>query len=251
VLGLLVLGATYLVLLCNPGVFFRYSFTHGGMAVFSDEPIPASARRVIELAESRLAQSPVLHGRAARTIRIYICNRKWRFILFANTRYKVGGIAYAPLTNNVFLRGAHFDSNRLVGPSGGEVPGERTLTYYIAHEVMHTVVADHLSVVAHWRLPAWKNEGYADYVAKGSDFDYDQVVLQFRRGARELDPARSGLYLRYHLLVAYLLDKRRIGVHRMLAEHFDQAELEAEIRTGGSRGRESVERLAEKSAGPS
>ncbi len=233
---LVVLGvfAVYLILLCHPGLFFRHAFSHGPITLHSDEPIPASAERVLEDAENRLKRSPLFRDRPPKQIRIYICNRKWRFILFANIRYKVGGLAYPPLTNNIFVRGAHIDANRLIGPSGNEVPGERTLSYYFAHEAVHTLVFDDLGVFAHWRLPVWKNDGYADYIAKGSDFDYGHAVVQLRRGDRELDPLRSGLYRRYHLLVAYLLDRKGVSVEEMLRQEFDPARLEEEIlRPGG------------------
>jgi hypothetical protein len=235
VVGIVAVIALYLVLLCHPGMFFRHTFTLGVITLYSDEPIPPSAERVLRIAENRLDRSPLFQHRPARPIRIYVCNRDWRFVLFANGRYNVGGLTYPPLSNNIFLRGVHFDANRLIGPSGNEVPGARTLSYYIAHEAVHTLVADSLGVVAHWRLPAWKNEGYADYVAKGDDFDYARVVAQFRNADRELDPARSGLYLRYHLFVAYLLDRKRISVSDLFHQQFDAARLEDEILRGESR----------------
>jgi len=235
VVGILTAAALYLLLLRHPGLFFGHTFNDGILTLYSDEPIPPAAQRVLKVAEARLERSPLMRNRAPRDFSIYICNRKWRFVSFANTRYKVGGLTYPPLSNNIFLRGVHFDANRLIGPSGNEVPGARTLSYYIAHEVVHTLVADHLGVVAHWRLPSWKNEGYADYIAKGNDFDFDRAVAQFRRGDRELDPVRSGLYLRYHLIVAYLLDFKGVGVRQMLTQQFDQRLVEAEIlRRGGT-----------------
>src|SRR5207248_2293708 len=82
-----------------------------------------------------------------------------------------------------------------------------TLSYFITHEIMHVLVAGELGAGRYSRLPAWKDEGYADRIAKGTDFGYERAVRQLRRGDREMDPIRSGLYLRYHLLVAYLLDR--------------------------------------------
>jgi len=73
------------------------------------------------------------------------------------------------------------------------------------------------------------HEGYADLVAKDGEFDYGQAREQLRRGDRELDPKRSGLYLRYHLLVAYLLDHKGITLDELLNRDFDPAQLEAEI----------------------
>jgi hypothetical protein len=124
----------YLIVLCHPGPLFRYTFRHDGITLYSDEPIPTfSAETVLEDVEKRLASTPLSRHRSGRGIRVYVCNRAWRFILFANYRYRVGGLAYPPRTDNVFVRAAHLEANRMVGPSGKEVPGERTLSYFIAH----------------------------------------------------------------------------------------------------------------------
>jgi hypothetical protein len=235
ILGILILFAVYILLLCHPGLFFGHSLTHGAITLYSDEPIPArSAEHVLKAVEQRLARSPLFHPRSSGAIRAYICNRKWRFILFANFRFHVGGLTYPPLSNNIFLRAADLDADRLIGPSGKAVPGERTLTYFIAHEIAHTLVADELGAVAYWRLPDWKNEGYADHVAKAA-FQYEQALDHLRSGDREMDPLKSGLYLRYNLLVAYLLDQKGIGIREMLDRDFEPACLEAEM-LGGNHG---------------
>jgi hypothetical protein len=238
--GLVILFVSYLALLCCPGLFFRHAFTRGGITVFSDEPFPPeSAGRILEEVDRRLRRSPLATPDRLRDLRIYVCNRRWRFILFANRRHRAAGLAYAPPIGNVFLRGAHFDTNRLVSPSGGEVPGARTLVYYMTHELAHELLARELGTVRQWLLPPWKNEGYADLLAKGGDFDYERAREQLRRGEPELDHKRSGLYLRYHLLVAYLLERRGLGVRELFAQEFDPALLEREIlaseNPGGSR----------------
>jgi hypothetical protein len=229
-LGLGIILALYLVLLCYPRPLFGHSFRRGELTLYSDEPIPrAPAERMLEDVARRLVRSPLAGPGRLNDMRVYICNRRWRFILLANFRYRVGGLIYQPLSENIFLRTAHLEANRLVGPSGREVPGERTLTYYIAHEATHALVGRELGIVRHWQLPPWKNEGYADFVAKGGQFDYDRAREQLRRGDPELDPKRSGLYLRYHLLVAYLLEHKGVSVHELLEREFDPAQLEAEI----------------------
>jgi hypothetical protein len=234
-LVIVVVVASYLLLLRHPGLFFAYSMSRSGITLYSDEPIPAGpAARILDEVETRLSRSPLAARPGIKDLRVYICNRRWRFVLFANTRYKVGGLAYFPLSANIFLRTAHFDANRLVGYSGRETTCARTLSYYITHEIVHILVARRLGFARHWRLLAWKNEGYADLIAKGGEFDYEQAREQLRRGDPELDPRRSGLYLRYHLLVAYLLDRKRIGLDDLLERDFDPAQLESEIlRTSG------------------
>ena len=73
------------------------------------------------------------------------------------------------------LRSADFDKDRLTSPSGIKVPGVRSLSYFIAHEIAHTMVADQVGSFAYVRLPDWKNEGYCDYVAKGGAFSFDDA----------------------------------------------------------------------------
>src|SRR5262249_16742845 len=181
--------------LCHPGVFFGSASTRGGIPLRSDEPIPAEpAGRILDEVERRLARSPLAVPTRVRDLRIYICNRRWRFVLFANFRHRVGGLTYPALTDNIFLRSVRFDPNRLIGPSGRDVPGERTLTYFMAHEIMHVLIARELGAVGYLRLPTWKDDGYADLVAKAGEFDYESAREQLRRGDPELDPRRSGLY---------------------------------------------------------
>jgi hypothetical protein len=228
VLLLIGAGAAYAALLLWPAPFFAYRIRKGAIVLCSDEPIPASAARVLEEALDRIALSPLYRETAKR--RIYVCNRPWRWMLFANVKSHVGGLTYVPLSSNIFLRAAHFDANRLVGPSGAEVPGERTVSYFIAHELAHTMIAERLGAVRYWRLPVWKDEGYSDYLAKGRDFSFKDAARRLERGDAELDPARSGLYLRYHLCVNFLLRKKAKSVAELLERDFDPKELEAEIK---------------------
>jgi hypothetical protein len=174
----------------------------------------------------RLRSSPL--DDAALRPRIFICNRNWRFILFANLQYRAGGINY--LGFNVFLRRCVIEHNRLVGPSGTEVSGERTLVYFMAHELTHSLEANLLGRYRQWRLPAWQKEGYADYVAreKGT-FNFGWQLSAFQKRDRELDPKRSGLYLRYDLLVTYLLDFKGLDPKTLLSGPFDRAALEQEL----------------------
>jgi hypothetical protein len=222
--GILIL---YLLILCFPDPLFAYEFEHGPIIVRSDLPIPATAESVLRDSERRLARSTFYQPSTRR--RVYICNRSWRFFLFANIRYRVGGLTYPPLSNNVFLRAADFDDNRLTSPSGLKVPGVRSLSYFIAHEIAHTMVADQVGSLAYARLPDWKNEGYCDYVAKGGAFSFDDELRKLRAGDPELDPARSGLYLRYHLLVVYLLDKKGVSPRDLFERNFDLSAIEREL----------------------
>jgi hypothetical protein len=105
-------------------------------------------------------------------------------------------------------------NDRLIGPNGRPVAADRPLSYFIAHELMHVANARAVGRWRYARLPQWVDDGYADYVAR--DIDLAEALRKMKEDARELDPRRSGLYLRYQLMVAYLLDKQAVPLNEVL-----------------------------------
>ena len=84
--GLAVAGiaAVYLGLIRHPGLFFPYEFSRDGITLYSDEPIPPEpAGFILETVERRLARSPLGARPRRNNLRIYICNRRWRFARIA------------------------------------------------------------------------------------------------------------------------------------------------------------------------
>ena len=226
---LFVLIAVYLGVLCKPQPLFAWSVTSQNLTLYSDRPFnPSAGAHVLELVRGKLAASPLYGGEHHN---IFICSAPWRRVLLFNRNYRVGGVSYASLTNNVFLRDAIVEDNRLLDSRGKPVAADRPLDYFIAHEVTHAMTGRALGLVDYARLPEWVREGYADYVGKGRAFDYDAAARMYRNGAPEMDRWKSGLYLRYHLLVAYELDKQHWTVQRLLGSRRAQAAVEREIET--------------------
>jgi hypothetical protein len=225
--GLLAFAAAYLILLAAPYPLFAYHASYQNITVYSDQPLPPEITPIIEDAEARIAKSPLNDPTLEH--RIFICSTSARFAFFANYNYRVGGITYTWLNRNIFLRPANIKDNRLIGYSGREVPGERTLAYFFAHEIGHSLEENYLGRIGYSRFPTWKQEGYADVVAKAGDFDFDKELAAFRANSPELDPLKSGLYLRYHLLCAWLLDRKHVTPQTLLESPFDGPSLEREL----------------------
>jgi hypothetical protein len=220
--------AVYLALLAFPYPLFGYEATYQNISVYSDRPISAALPSVLSIAEDRLHKSPL--NDPAMHHRVFICNDNWRFALLTNIDRNVGGLNHTWLNHNIVLRGANIDHNRLIGPRGNEVPGERTLSYYFAHEITHSLEVTYLGRYAYIMLPQWKKEGYADYIGKDGDFNFRAQLADFQHDAPEMDPHGSGLYRRYNLLVSYVMDIKGVSAQAMLTESFDQAALERELR---------------------
>ena len=224
-----VLFAGYAGLLCAPSPFFPYSVRAQGLVLHSDQPFSeAAGRHVLELAHAKITRSPLFSANAE--YQVFLCNARWRQRLFFNKDYGAGGLAPYPITSNVFLRDARVEDDRLVSPHGTPVMGDRPLDYFVAHEICHQMTGSTLGPIRYLRLPQWVREGYADYVGKGTAFDYAAARRAFLAGAPEMDYRRSGLYWRFHLLVAYLLDRQGWSVERLLREPPLQAQIEAALK---------------------
>jgi hypothetical protein len=218
----------YLTLLCFPQPFFHWSVSAANLTLYSDRPFSEDeAKKVLEITQGKLEASPIYSSGQHHSI--FICNARWRQRLFFNRNYGVGGVNYYPLTTNVFLRDAVIEENRLISPSGKIVPGDRTLDYFMTHEISHTLTKQAVGSYKHWKLPEWITEGYPDYVGKGTAFHYDEARQAFLSNAPEMDRWKSGLYLRYHLLVAHLLDKEHWSVQQLLRQPLSQQAVEEAV----------------------
>jgi hypothetical protein len=220
--------AAYLAVLVHPQPLFAYTARDGEIRLHARQPLPAEAATVLADARARVARSPFFDP--GDTYDLYLCDTSRLFAALALWDHNAGAVSQWLLTGNIFVRPAHVERDRLLGPSGREATGERTLAYFVAHEVTHTMVARRLGRVGYARLRTWQAEGYADYVAKAGRFDFAENLAAFQAEAPALDPHRSGLYLRYHLLVAYALEREGLAPERLLAGPIDEAPIERRLK---------------------
>jgi len=227
-LAVMLVGVAGVWLVRHPAVLFAYQVRHDGLILHSDRPLNAdAAHAVLALAQAKLRASEFhVEGQAHA---IYLCNSDWRQRLFFSYAYGVGGINYYPGASNVFLRNASVERNRLIGPDGQDVMGARTLDYFIAHEVAHTLSGQALGWWRFHRLPRWKREGYADYVGYGGSPDLAAAREALRNGDARMDWSRSRSYDRYHLMASYLIDRKGWTASRLLEEPVDASALVAEL----------------------
>ena len=218
-------AAAYLVLLAYPQPLFAYQLNHAGITVHATTPIPDAMRTTLDRVRARLDRTPLVDP--SQPQRVFICSTPWLFTFFARNNYRVGGVADVFVGQNVFLRQSDMASDRLISPGGQPVAADRPLSYFMTHELMHIAQARHLGRLRYARLPQWTDDGYADYVAR--DYDLAVALQKLKDDAPELDPNRSGLYIRYHLMVAYLIEKRGMDVSTLLERPPKQSALERQL----------------------
>jgi hypothetical protein len=220
----LAIGVTALV---HPQPAFAYHVQSGRLSLFSDRPFDIEkSKHVLADVDRRLRLTSLDHGDGEH--RIFVANSPWRARLVFLWNFGAGGVNYYPLTRNVFIRESDIDSNRVLR-TAGPVPPPRTLAYYAAHEIGHSLTGEAVGPFAYHSLPAWIREGVADYIGLAQPVDFEDLIERLREGDRELDPKRSGLYLRYRLLVSYFVDHEHWSLEQLLASPMPQPEAEARM----------------------
>ena len=222
-LALAVLG-----LLAHPQPLFAHSVADGQLELWSDRHFDAEAgRRILVDIESRISRSPL--DRRDGVHRIFIVNEPWRARLLFLWNYGVGGVNYYPMTRNVVIRRSDIAAGRLLRHSGEFVEAPRTLAYYGAHEIAHSLTGEAVGPIRYHRLPAWVREGLADYITLPDEHDLEALQAKLAAGDRALDPQKSGLYARYRLMVTLALEKQGWTLDRLLDAPPSRAEAEQQL----------------------
>ncbi|MFZ5735215.1 MAG: hypothetical protein ACOY4O_21005 [Pseudomonadota bacterium] len=211
-------------LLAFPQPLFAHSMTHGQLELWSDTPFDeGQARQLLSETVERINASPLpLDG---VTHRVFITNTEWRRRLFFFPHWQAGGINYYP-SRNVFIGRADIANNRISGNHGLVLP-PRTLVYYMAHEIGHSLVGARVGAIGNQLLPAWIKEGICDIIGFGGDVDIDELTQALIEDKSEMNYAKSGLYARYRLLVAFMLTREGWTVDQLLASGLPQEDAEA------------------------
>ncbi len=224
--GPLAVLLAYAAVALTPSLVFAHSLRVENLVLHSRTPLPPEATGLLQRVQARVRQSPAFER--ADTYDVFLCDTPGLFAFFVPWAPDVGAVSLVGVTGNIFVRPSVIERDRLVSPLGTDVPGERTLTYYLAHEVTHTAMARRLGRIGYQRLEPWQQEGIADFIGKAGAFDFEAMRAALRAGDEALAPEKSGLYLKYQLVVEALLREGNT-LEALSTPGFDAREVEREL----------------------
>jgi hypothetical protein len=237
-LAALALGLTifaYLVIITFPQPMFSNHVNYQNYEVRSDRIISSQIKQVLDDATQRLHTSKLYE--LNHKFRIFFCNDSWK-LWFYSTLFndKVIGAADTSLTRHIYIRASDITSNRVYSPGPNPISDaeQRPLSYFIAHEATHIIESSQFGPLINLRYPTWLLEGYADYIGKGGDFDFEENRRLLKIDSPLLDPQKSGLYRRFHLEVAYLIDKKGLTIRQIFDDPPQESDLLTVLRSGAT-----------------
>lgn len=224
---LALLASVYLLCLEYPSFLFDFKHANQNVEIYSDRPLPSNIRELSEAVLARVSASPFF--RRDQRYRVYISHESWRWRFLSGFRSQVGGLNYCMFRNNSFIRPSVISENRIIPPGSYLADAqERDLVYFISHEIAHGMMRDEIGLLAYYlSLPNWLEEGFSDYTAKRS-FDFAENLKQFKDNQRRLTEA-SGLYVRFHLYLSYLLDVKGQSLEGLLESAPEEGAIVGEL----------------------
>ncbi len=224
-LFLLLIFLGYWFLIEFPSFLFSHKYQNSNLIIYSDKPIPPNIKEISNEVLFRLNKSSIFNTN--KTYVVYISNDSWRWMLFsfpANFTTRIGGFN-AGFHGNAFIRPSVISENKIIPPGSNLLDAEqRDLVYFITHEVVHALLYDEVGYISNFiNYPRWFQDGYPDYIAKNS-FDFEDNLVQFKNNEKRLT-VQSGLYVRYHLYVAYLMDIKGYPIKEIIKNIPDESDI--------------------------
>jgi len=215
----------YWFLIEFPTFLFSHKHQNSNLIIYSDKPIPSSIKDISDEVLLRLKKSSIF--KKNKTYAVFISHDSWRWMLLsypANLTTGLGGFN-AGFHGNAFIRPSVISENRIIPPGSDLLDAEqRDLVYFITHEVVHGLLYDEVGYVSNFiNYPKWFQDGYPDYIAKES-FNFKKNLMQFKRNEKRLT-VQSGLYVRYHLYVAYLMDIKGYTIKEIMKNIPDESDI--------------------------
>lgn len=167
------IGVVVITVLYAPAVLaFPHGMRVGHTRILSTSPIPAVIVERIERGDKLLAESPLFEPGLKRTL--VLTDGGWRWKILSAGHWDAVALR-RPFSSSLLFNRADIAADRVFNsaPSGGE----RTLSGTIAHETVHILTARRYGEVRLARMPRWKREGYADYVARETSIGKDDERL--------------------------------------------------------------------------
>src|SRR5687768_6055143 len=181
--GFLSLAAAYLLLLSYPQLLFAHEFSYKNFTVYSREPLDQNVYTLLDKVEVTLATSPLNSSEVKP--KIFLTNSQK---LYSMMSLYTGGNSFGkglPLlpTSNVFINETDVGQD-LVFRKAPEY-NKRSLSGVVSHEVTHLLIRNKFGYIKNFTMPAWKKEGYCEYISGGSTLDYETGVKLWKANPKD------------------------------------------------------------------
>lgn len=215
--------SVYFLFLVFPQIFFNHKMEYKSFILYSHSEPDKNIFRIIDSAESLLSHSE-LYKKQTGKHHLFFCDSFFEYSFFAPTESEAFAFNQI-MTNNIFFSKSDISKNSI--ERNAQENNSRTLSGTIAHEVTHTLIKKDLGFIKYLFLDSWKNEGYADFIAKESSFKF--IIGLYFICNSQTPSSPSFQYFKDRLYVDYLMNSKKMSIHEIANGNFNLKDLDKQI----------------------
>ena len=194
---------SYVTALAFPQMAFANRIDRGSFSVYAHHPVDPAITHLIDEAAARTAKSPL--ERSDVRSRVFLTSSFVEYAFFAPKGRSALAVTYHFL-GTTFVNRSNVTTNEVFRPLPGS---SRSLRAVLAHERVHRLIEARYGVLRAFMAPAWKTEGYCEYVAG--------------------EPSVDSPYAVYLTRVRFLIDIRHLTFDDIMGKDFDLRSLDRQV----------------------
>lgn len=202
---------------------YRYKVVYKNFRIYSDKAIDDNIFPILDKVEKKLSCSEIYNPQVK--YRMYISSSIKLYASFVPGQKDAFAAAF-PIFKNIFISKTDIKNDTVYRNAIQD--NERSLSSVLAHEATHILIEKKIGIIKNRKLEIWKKEGYCEYIGGEGAFDINAGIKMIYNGVSSASASFS--YLKYRLLVTYLLDEKGYTFESLVNTEFDPKQLEEELR---------------------
>ena len=220
---IIILAAIFIVFILFPNLsFYQHHIHYKQFNIYADVEINNAIYNILDDVEVKLKNSEIYDDDLYN--KIFISSGFKPYSIFSPSLKDAFAATY-PIINNIFISKTDIENN-LVQRNAKE-DNERSLTSVIVHEITHKLIENEIGIKANIKLEIWKKEGYCEYISVESKLNIKAGINKVYKESHPISSAFN--YLKYRIMVTYLLDVKGLTFHNLVETEFNIKQLEKDL----------------------
>ncbi|MCD4796075.1 MAG: hypothetical protein K8R49_02755 [Candidatus Cloacimonetes bacterium] len=221
---IIVLALLFILFVLFPNLtIYRHKVIYKNFRIYSDKEIDGSIHQILDEVEKKLSCSEIYNDHMK--YRMYLSSSIKLYAVFVPGQKDAFAAAF-PIFKNIFVSQTDVKNNKVYRNSVED--NERSLSSVLAHEAVHILIEKKIGIGGNCKLTTWKKEGYCEYISVDEPLNMIEAFNTVYSPGNQSSSSFS--YLRYRLLVTYLLEEKGYSFQEMVETEFDLHQLETELR---------------------
>ena len=226
---IIIIAAIFIAFIIFPNLsFYRHHISYKQFKIYADIEINDAIYEILDEVDKQLKISEIYESNL--NCKIFISSGFKPYSIFSPSYKDAFAVTY-PIINNIFISKTDIENNLV--QRNAEEDNERSLSSVIAHEVTHKLIENEIGIKANRKLEIWKKEGYCEYISGESKLNLKAGIKKVYKNSNSSSPAFS--YLKYRILVTYLIDVKGHSFRSLVKTEFDIRQLEKELTNYGNK----------------